>query len=94
MLRDAIVWGLVGAGVALSLLASLGVLLMRDALDRLHYAGPAALGAALLCSAVLAQGGWSLIGLRAILLAALVLVTAPVLAHATARALHAGGGRP
>jgi energy-converting hydrogenase B subunit D len=78
MLRETIVWALVAAGVALELLASLGVLLMRDALDRLHYGGPATLGAALLCAAVVAQGGWSLIGLRALLLALVLVVTAPL----------------
>ena len=43
----------------------------------------AALGAAVLVSA-----GPSLIGLKAILIAAFLLVTGPVLAHATARAIH------
>jgi multicomponent Na+:H+ antiporter subunit G len=87
-LREIVVWVLVGIGAALQLLAVAGVVLMRDALDRVHYAGPAALGGALLSAAVLVQGGWSLIGWRAILLAVFLLVTGPVLAQATARAVH------
>ena len=38
-MRDVVAWVLVGAGVAVQILACLGVVLMRDALDRLHYVG-------------------------------------------------------
>lgn len=86
--RDAVVALLLGAGVLLTLLACLGVVLMRDALTRLHYVTPGGLGAACFCAAVLVQGGPSLIGLRAIALAVFFFVTAPVLGHATARAIH------
>jgi multicomponent Na+:H+ antiporter subunit G len=86
--RDVVVGVLLVSGTALAVFACLGVVLMREAMDRVHYTAPAALGAAALAGAVLVQGGWSLIGLRAIALAALVLVTAPVLSHATARAIH------
>jgi multicomponent Na+:H+ antiporter subunit G len=89
--REIVVWTLVGVGLALELLSCLGVVLLRDALDRLHYTGTAGLGVACLCGAVLVQGGWSLIGLKALLLGAFVLVTSPVLAHATARAIHVRG---
>jgi multicomponent Na+:H+ antiporter subunit G len=94
-MRGLVVWTLVAAGLALSLLSCLGVALMRDALDRVHYAGPASVGAACLALAVLVQGGWSLIGVRALLVAAFLLVASPVLTHAIARATHAGadGGR-
>ena len=87
-MRDVVTWLLVGAGLALAALSCLGVALMRDALDRLHYAGPASLAVACLCAAVLVRGGWSLIGLRAILLAAFALATSPVLIHATARTIQ------
>ena len=87
-MRDAVTWVLVGAGVAVQVLVCLGVLLMRDALDRLHYVSASALGVALVGAGVLVSAGPSLIGLKAILTAAFLLVTGPVLAHATARAIH------
>lgn len=87
-MRDAVMWVLVGAGVAAQAFACLGVLLMRDALDRLHYVGVSAVGIACLCAAVVVAEGPSLIGLKAVLTAAFLLVTGPVLAHVTARAIH------
>jgi multisubunit Na+/H+ antiporter MnhG subunit len=86
--RDAVMWVLVGAGVAVQAFACLGVLLMRDALDRLHYVGASAVGIACVCAAVVVAEGPSLIGLKAMLTAAFLLVTGPVLAHVTARAIH------
>jgi multisubunit Na+/H+ antiporter MnhG subunit len=86
--RDAVMWVLVGAGVTVQAFACLGVLLMRDALDRLHYVGVSTVGIACLCAAVVVAEGPSLIGLKAVLTAAFLLVTGPVLAHVTARAIH------
>ena len=86
-MRDAISTALLIAGVAVELLACSGVLLMRDALDRLHYAGAGTLAALLLAAAVLVRDSFSLIGDKAILLAAFVLVSAPVLTHFTAQAI-------
>jgi monovalent cation/proton antiporter MnhG/PhaG subunit len=88
MVRDLVVGALVGAGVAVQLLVCLGVVLMRDALDRLHYTGASTLGVACLCAAVVVSESASLIGLKAILTAAFMLVTGPVVVHATARAIH------
>ena len=87
-MRDVVTWVLVGAGVAAQLLAALGVLLMRDALDRLHYVSASTLGVGCISAAVLVAAGPSLIGLKAILTAAFLLLTGPVLTHATARAIH------
>ena len=87
-MRDAVVGVLVVAGVAVQLLVCLGVVLMRDALDRLHYTGASTLGVACLCAAVVVSESASLIGLKAILTAAFMLVTGPVVVHATARAIH------
>jgi multicomponent Na+:H+ antiporter subunit G len=88
MLRDVVTWALVVAGVGTQVFAALGVTLMRDALDRLHYTGAASLGIACLCAAVVVSESFSLIGLKAILTGAFMLVTGPVLVHATARAIH------
>ena len=87
-MRDVVTGVLVGAGVAAQLFVCLGVLLMRDALDRLHYVAASTLGVALVGAGVLVAAGPSLIGLKAILTAAFLLVTGPVLSHATARAIH------
>jgi multicomponent Na+:H+ antiporter subunit G len=86
--RDVIAGALVTVGVAVQVFACLGVVLMRDALDRLHYVGASAIGVTCVCAAVVVAEGPSLIGLKAILTAAFLLVTGPVLAHATARAIH------
>jgi multicomponent Na+:H+ antiporter subunit G len=86
--REVVMWALVGAGVAIQVFACLGVLLMRDALDRLHYVGASAVGIPLVCAAVVVGEGPSLIGLKALLTAVFLLVTGPVLGHTTARAIH------
>jgi multisubunit Na+/H+ antiporter MnhG subunit len=76
------------AGLAVQVLAVLGVTLMRDALDRVHYVGASGLGIACICAAVIVAAGPSLIGLKALLTGAFMLVSGPVLVHATARAIH------
>jgi multicomponent Na+:H+ antiporter subunit G len=86
--RDVVTWVFVGVGVGAQVLVCLGVLLMRDALDRLHYAGASTLGVTCVCAAVIVAAGPSIIGLKAILIAAFLAVTGPVLTHATARAIH------
>jgi multisubunit Na+/H+ antiporter MnhG subunit len=87
-MRDVVTWVLVGAGVAVQVFACLGVLLVRDAFDRLHYVGASAIGVVLVCAGVIVDAGPSLIGLKALLTAAFLLLTGPVLAHVTARAIH------
>ena len=58
MTRDLIVDVLVTGGVAAELVCCLGVLAMRSAIDRLHYAGAAAtLGPALVAAAVCVREG-------------------------------------
>ena len=91
-----LVVALLVSGVAVEILCSVGVLVMRGAYARLHYAAPAGLGALLLAIAVLLREGFSLIGDKGLLLAGFVLVSSPVLAHVTARAAHirgTGGGQ-
>lgn len=79
---------LLGAGMAVQLLAVLGVLLLRDALDRLHYLAASTLATACVAAAILVRESFSLIGIKALLLTAFVAVTAPVLSHVTARAVR------
>jgi multisubunit Na+/H+ antiporter MnhG subunit len=81
-------WTLLAVGTGVQVFDCLGVVLMRDALDRVHYVGASAVGAPLICLAVIVGEGPSVIGLKALLTAAFLLVTGPVLAHVTARAIH------
>ena len=87
-MRQTIAWILLGAGGGVQVLSVLGVVLLRDALDRLHYLGPSALAAVLIAVAICVQESlFSQIGLYALLVAGFLLFTGPVLAHATARAI-------
>lgn len=76
------------AGVALQLFAVLGLVVMRNVFDRLHYVGLAGYGALLLAIAILVRESWSLIGDKALLTGALLLFIGPVLVHATMRSLR------
>jgi len=87
-MREAISVSLLGAGVAVQLLAVLGVTLLPDALDRVHFLAPSGLATALVAAAVLVEESFSVIGVAALLLALFTLVTAPVLTHVTAHAIH------
>jgi multicomponent Na+:H+ antiporter subunit G len=92
-MRHAVVSVLLFAGVGLELFCCLGVLVMRGALARLHYVGATTLGALLIAAAVVVRDSFSLIGGRAILIGVFLLVSSPVLTHATARAIHTGARR-
>lgn len=76
------------AGVALMLSSCLGVIVMRSALDRLHYTGPAAFGALLVAVAITVQESFSLIGNKALAVGLFVVLSGLVLAHVTARAIR------
>jgi len=75
------------AGIATALFSSIGVLVMRNVNDRLHYLGPSGtLSISLVAAAIVLQEGASQATTKAILCAVIVFVTNPVLTHATARA--------
>ena len=85
---------LLALGVVTELLCCLGLLLARDVYDRLHFMGPATLvGATAIAAAVVLQEANSQAGIKAALIAALLLFASPVLTHAIARAarIHAHG---
>jgi monovalent cation/proton antiporter MnhG/PhaG subunit len=78
---------LLAFGVGVTLLSCLGVLVMRDPYDRLHYTGPAAvLAPVAIAAAVVLEEQLSAAGIKALLIALVLVVTNPVLGHATARA--------
>ena len=75
------------AGGLLELIAVLGICVMRDAYDRLHYPGLAGFGALLICVAVLIRESFSLIGDKALLVGVILVAAGPVLVQTTARSL-------
>jgi multisubunit Na+/H+ antiporter MnhG subunit len=76
------------AGTGLDLLAVLGLIVMRDALDRLHFVGVAGFGALLIGGAVMLRSGLSLLGNKALATGLLLALLGPVLMHVTARSLR------
>jgi multicomponent Na+:H+ antiporter subunit G len=78
---------LMACGVAVQVLACLGVALMPNAFARLHYTAPSSVAAVLIAAGLIVQEGLVQITGRAVLLAALLIVANPVLAHVTARAI-------
>jgi multicomponent Na+:H+ antiporter subunit G len=85
--RELAVLALLALGVGVTLLSCLGVLVMRDAYDRLHYTAPAGVLAPLvIAAAVVLEERLSAAGIKAVLVALVLVTTNPVLGHATARA--------
>jgi monovalent cation/proton antiporter MnhG/PhaG subunit len=80
---------LLAVGVALELASCIGILVARDALDRLHYAAAAATaGPVLLGAAILVNEGLSAAGVSTIVTVGFLVLLNPVLTIATARAAH------
>jgi multicomponent Na+:H+ antiporter subunit G len=78
---------LLGVGVLAVLLSCLGVLLVPDAYDKLHYAGPAnTVGTVAIVAAIVVRAGFGQAGVKAIVVALVLLSTNAALTHATARA--------
>lgn len=75
-------------GVAVEIVAVLGVTTMRDVFDRLHYVGLSGFGALLVGVSVLVREGFSLIGDKALMAGAFLALFGPVLVHATARSMR------
>jgi multicomponent Na+:H+ antiporter subunit G len=94
---DWIAGALLVAGVGVQVLACIGLAVGRGPFDRLHLMAPATmLGGPLVCAAILVNESFSQGGIKAVIVAVILLVTGPVLSHATARAarLRATGHVP
>ena len=88
MARAGVVDVLLGLAVAVVLASAAGVLLMRDAYQKVHYVTPVSMVAPVLAGlAVLVQSGWTAASGQAWLVVAIMLITSPFLAHATVRAI-------
>jgi multisubunit Na+/H+ antiporter MnhG subunit len=84
---------LIGAAVVVQALCCVGVARMPSALARLHYAAPGGVAAVLAAAGLLVHDGLDEISGRGVIIAALMLVAGPALAHASARAIHRRGRR-
>jgi multicomponent Na+:H+ antiporter subunit G len=85
--REIAVGGLLTIGVLGFVFTSVGLLLTRDTFDLIHYLAPGSLiGSVAIAAAVVVDNGLSQAGMKAILIAILLLVSNPVLSHAIARA--------
>lgn len=74
-------------GGSIQLLAVLGLVVMRNVYDRLHYVGLASFGTLLIGIAIVFRESFSLIGDKSLLVAATLVLVGPVVVHTTARSL-------
>ena len=80
---------LLGLGVASVLISSLGLLASKGPFEQLHFTAPSAtIAPVAIAAAVLVEEPLSSMGIKSVLTAAILIVTSPVLVHATARAIR------
>ena len=80
---------LLGLGVAVEAICCLGLVVMRTAADRLHFAGAApTIGPLLILAAVLVRVHLSGAGIQAIAAVLILFLAAPILVAATGRAIR------
>ncbi len=85
--REVVIDILLGLAVLMVFASSVGILVMRDAYQKLHYVTPIAVVAPVLVGlAVLVHSGFTENSVQTWLALAFVLVGGPVLTHATIRA--------
>ncbi len=88
-IRQLVAAVLLTGGVGITLICCIGVLAVRDAFDRLHFITPAnTLSTALIALAVAVSKPFSNMTLKTILLLVMMMISGPILTHATARALR------
>ncbi len=88
---------LVAFGTLVMLLSVVGLLAMRDAVDKLHYVGPATTLAplAFALAIVIEDGFTSQPGLKALCVAVFIAITSPIVSYASLRAIQTRRvGRP
>lgn len=84
-MRHLVVTVLLFAGVGVEAISCLGLIVLRDPLDRLHCAGAVGFGMPLVAAAILVESSFSLIGDKAVAVAVVLALANPVVVHATAR---------
>jgi monovalent cation/proton antiporter MnhG/PhaG subunit len=84
---DVAVGVLLALGVASALMGALGLVAARDPYDQLHFTGPATvIGPVAIAAAVLVEEPLSSAGIKAVVIALIMVATGPILLQATARA--------
>jgi multisubunit Na+/H+ antiporter MnhG subunit len=85
---------LLTAGVLVAVASAVGALLMRDALDRLHFLSPVtSLAAPLVWGAMAVENGWNAATAGTLLTVFLLALSGPVLGSATGRLVAQRQGR-
>jgi multisubunit Na+/H+ antiporter MnhG subunit len=85
--EHAVVGVLLTFGLLSVMLSSAGLVAAKTGWDKLHYTSPAAVvGPVAIAAAVLVEDGLTSAGAKAVLVAVVLVLTGPVLVHATARA--------
>jgi monovalent cation/proton antiporter MnhG/PhaG subunit len=88
--HDLVIDALVGAGVAGELLCCIGLVLVRNVFDRLHYVmASTTVPPFLIAAAVVVEEDWTQPAINALLIAVVLFVGNPILATAIARAARA-----
>jgi multisubunit Na+/H+ antiporter MnhG subunit len=85
--RAVVALALLITGGLIELIAVLGLCVMRDVYDRLHYVGLAGFGGFLISVAVLVRESFSLIGDKALLVGVVLILAGPVMVQTTVRSL-------
>ncbi len=85
-MADIAVVALLSLGMGIQALCAIGVMVMNDPFDRLHFTGPSGLGVLTVSAAIIVDEGLSVAGAKSLLVAVVIIVSGPVLTHATARA--------
>ncbi len=86
-LRHVIATVLLVTGGVIEILAVLGLVVMRDVYDRLHYVGLAGFGALLIGVSILCEESFSMIGDKALLVGVVLVLSGPILVHTTMRSM-------
>lgn len=83
--RSATALVLLCAGCGLGVVATIGVAVMRDWQDRLHYVSLSSFGVFLISLSILVRESFSVIGNKALATGVLLVLAGPVMVHATLR---------
>jgi multisubunit Na+/H+ antiporter MnhG subunit len=75
------------SGGLVQIAAVLGLCVMRDVYDRLHYVGLAGFGALLIAVGIVVRESFSLIGDKSLLVGVMLVVGGPIMVQTTARSL-------
>jgi multisubunit Na+/H+ antiporter MnhG subunit len=93
-IAHAVIAVLLGLAVLVEAICCVGILVMKTPLQRLHYIGPASMVCPVLIALAIAvsKNPLSGAGLKAFFIAAVLVVFAPIVSHATGRAALARRG--